>query len=110
MMNYMSLAPPWAQALPQPPPAAGTYTKWIGRSRQHTVEAGGSWGRKINDGVTHDLRPSLGLRKERVGGEPTRKLNCGSGGRSERTVRQSCNVRRPPAWAPDGTQGAERNS
>lgn len=45
VMNYMSLAPPWAQALPQPPPAAGTYTKWIGRSRQHTVEAGGSWGR-----------------------------------------------------------------
>ena len=47
MMNYMSLAPPWAQALPQPPPAAGTYTKWIGRSRQHTVEAGGGWGRRI---------------------------------------------------------------
>ena len=44
MMNYMSLAPPWAQALPQPPPAAGTYTQRIGRSRQHTVEAGGSWG------------------------------------------------------------------
>ena len=46
-----------------------------------------------------------GTRKERVGGEPTRKLNCGSGGRSERTVRQSCNVRRPPAWDPDGSQG-----
>ena len=47
MTNYMSLAPPWAQALPQPPPAAGTYTKWIGRSRQHTVEAGVGWGHEL---------------------------------------------------------------
>ena len=44
MNIYMALAPPWAQALPQPPPAA-TYTQWIGRSRQHTVKAGGGWGR-----------------------------------------------------------------
>ena len=46
MQLYMVLAPPWAQALPQPPPAARTYTQRIRRGRQHTVEAGGSWGRR----------------------------------------------------------------
>lgn len=46
MKNYMCLAPPWAQALPQPPPAARTYTGWIRRRCQHTVKAGGSWGRR----------------------------------------------------------------
>lgn len=79
MMNYMSLAPPWAQALPQPPPAAmftgGEAVKdATSMVEQRTVEAGGGWGANLNAecGVHHDLRPGLGLRKERVGGEPTR--------------------------------------
>ena len=46
LMNiYMALAPPWAQALPQPPPGVFICVVTDRRIDQHTVEAGGSWGR-----------------------------------------------------------------
>lgn len=47
MMNYMSLAPPWAQVQPQPPPAA-KYTGGVIREfDQRTVEVGGQLGATI---------------------------------------------------------------
>lgn len=47
MEFYMVLAPAWAQVLPRPPPAA-KYEWRNDRSKgdRHTVEVGGSWGRK----------------------------------------------------------------
>lgn len=42
-MNNMALAPPWAQVLPQPPPAAKRERRQDALN-QRTVEAGDCWG------------------------------------------------------------------
>lgn len=45
MEIYMILTPSWAQALPQPPPAAKfTGGDTIRMFDRHTVEVGGGWG------------------------------------------------------------------
>lgn len=52
MELYMALAPPWAQALPQPPPAAlGNKGMRIGMDEQRTVKASGQPG-------AYDLNPT----------------------------------------------------
>ena len=47
MNIYMALAPPWAQILPQPPPAAKTTEDMIRRDDQRTVMASGQLGATI---------------------------------------------------------------
>lgn len=47
MNVYMALAPPWAQILPQPPPAA-KFTMIAIRFDQRTLEASGQLGARIS--------------------------------------------------------------
>lgn len=44
MKIYMALAPPWAQVLPQPPPAAKFSGTQIRHVEQRTLEVGGQLG------------------------------------------------------------------
>lgn len=47
MQLYMALAPPWAQILPQPPPAAKFPDRVIQHDDQRTVMASGQLGATI---------------------------------------------------------------
>ena len=76
MKLYMAIAPPWAQILPQPPPAAKSLTGTNGQIDQRAVKASGQLGARIRHKITRAAPDGSGPLHLRKGGQLWQTTRC----------------------------------